>query len=205
MSEQIPTYKIITVGDSDVGKTSILRRYLYNIFDSENMSTLGVNFSYKIIELENKKKVKLKLIDTAGQEKFRSIAKSYYKNADAVLFVFALNDLDSFNHINDWVISFQENNGEKVPKYLVGNKYDVEIKTVDQQLIDGFTKEKNFPYKAVSASSSYNIEELFTELAEEITKNYKSGNQQSIQLEKVDKKNGKEKKNNCGLCTFKDY
>jgi len=108
------------------------------------MSTLGVNFSYKIIELENKKKVKLKLIDTAGQEKFRSIAKSYYKNADAVLFVFALNDLDSFNHINDWVISFQENNGEKVLKYLVGNKYDVEIKTVDQQLIDGFTKEKNY-------------------------------------------------------------
>ena len=204
MSEQMPTYKIITVGDSDVGKTSILRRYLYNIFDSENMSTLGVNFSYKIIELENKKKIKLKLIDTAGQEKFRSIVKSYYKNADAVLFIFALNDLESFNHISDWVVSFQENNGEKVTKYLVGNKYDVEIKTVDQQLIDNFSKENNFPYKAVSASSNYNIEELFTELAEEIAKNCKSGNQQSIQLEKVEIKKGKEKKN-CALCTFNDY
>ena len=200
MTERIETFKIITIGDSDVGKTSIIRRYLYNMFDSDNMATIGVNFSYKVITLKNKVNVKIKLIDTAGQEKFKSLAKSYYKNADAALFVFALNDLDSFNHINDWVKSFKENNGASIPIYLIGNKFDIENKTVEQTQIDEFLKEYNtFKYYPASAASGHNIEKVFSDLAEEINKNFKIGEQKAIKLEK---QSPKKKGFNCALCNF---
>ena len=101
MSDDL-SFRIITIGDSGVGKTAIIRRYVYNTFDQENLSTIGVNFSFKEIILKNSQRLKLKLIDTAGQEKYRSLSKSYYKNADGVLFVFSLNDLQSFQNLNDW-------------------------------------------------------------------------------------------------------
>ena len=79
------------------------------------MSTVGLTFSFKEIVLNNKKKVKLKLIDTGGQEKYRALSKSYFKNADGVLFVYSINDEDSFNHIKEWITLFNENNnGKKV-------------------------------------------------------------------------------------------
>ena len=96
-------FNVITLGDSGVGKTSLLRRYLYGLYDDNSMSTIGLNFSFKEIVLDNKKKVKLKLIDTGGQEKYRAIAKTYFKNADGVLFVYSIDNVDSFNNIKKWI------------------------------------------------------------------------------------------------------
>ena len=87
--------KVITLGESEVGKTSIIRRYIHNIFDENNLSTIGLNFSFKYIKLKDGNTINLKLIDTAGQEKYKALAKSYFKNVDAVLFVFALNSEES--------------------------------------------------------------------------------------------------------------
>ena len=84
-------FKIITLGNSGVGKTSIIKRYVFNQFDQSAISSIGVIFSFKdvLIEGDKNKKVKLKLIDTAGEEKYRSLSKTYYKNAEAVLFVYS--------------------------------------------------------------------------------------------------------------------
>ena len=81
-------FRIITLGNSGVGKTSILRRYAYEMFNEDIMTTIGVNLVFKEITLKNGKTIKLKLIDTAGQEKYKALTKSYYKNADGVFFCF---------------------------------------------------------------------------------------------------------------------
>ena len=199
------SFKIITIGDSGVGKTSIIRRFVFNTFEQDNLSTIGVNFSFKDCTLKNGNKVKIKVIDTAGQEKYKSLSKSYFKNADGVLFVFAIDDLQSFKNIREWITLFNENNSGKegIPKYLIANKDDLENESkVNKELIDQFLKENNNQYKFKSVSAlkcDKRIEELFQEIAENLYNNYKDVKQSTIQLEK---NNPNKKKMKCYLCDF---
>ena len=168
--EEVKTFNIITLGDSGVWKTSIINRYVNNKFDNNNSSTIGIKFSYKEIKLNNKDKIilKLKLVDTAGQEKYRALTKSYFKNVDVVLFVFSMNDKETFDTIKDWMVLFNNNNSkEDIPKYLVGNKSDLEI-NVGQSLIDEFAKENKLPYMSTSAKDNKNIDELFEEIGKKL-------------------------------------
>ena len=107
------SFKIITIGDSGVGKTSIIRRYVYDAFNDNTISTIGVTFCYKDIEWKSGEKIKLKLIDTAGQEKFNALTKTYFKNVDGVLFVFDYNNPITFEDIENWISLFEENNSSK--------------------------------------------------------------------------------------------
>ena len=91
-------YQIITLGDSGVGKISIINRYVNDVFNENNVSTVGLNFVIKELFFNKKQKVSLKLMDTCGQEKYRSLTRSFLQNADAILFIFALNDKDSFHN-----------------------------------------------------------------------------------------------------------
>ena len=119
-------FKIITLGDSGVGKSSIFRRYSENKFEEDTMSTIGLAFADKELTLQNKEKVKLKLVYTGGQERYKSLAKNYFRNADGVLFVFAHNDKESFDHIIDWIQLFDQNTTNKeIPRFLIGNKNDL--------------------------------------------------------------------------------
>ena len=104
------SFKLFCIGDSGVGKTAILRRYVHSIFNDDSLSTIGVFYSYKEVTLNGKDKIKLKLIDTAGQEKYKALTKSYFKNVDGVLFVFALDDKITFNDVNEWIELFNANN-----------------------------------------------------------------------------------------------
>ena len=118
-------FKIITLGDSGVGKTSIIKRFYDNSFNSNNASTIGMNCVVKDLYF-NKQKVSLKLVDTCGQEKYRALTKSYLKNVNAVFFVFAFNDKDSFDNINEWMEFFKENYRiNEIPHILLGNKCDL--------------------------------------------------------------------------------
>ena len=171
----VASFKIIIIGNSGVGKTSILERFILDKFDESLLSTIGINFSEKVIILENGKKIKLKLYDTAGQEKFNSISRSYFRNADGVLFVYAVNDLNSFQNIKNWIELFMENhNGKKnIPLYLIENKNDLDRK-VEEYLIDEFLNEYKFEFKSTSAklNDGNTINELFQELSELLYKNY---------------------------------
>ena len=145
------------------------------------------------------------MVDTAGQEKYKSLSKSYFKNADGVLFVFAIDDLQSFQNIREWITLFNENNSGKegIPKYLIANKDDLENESkVNKELIDQFLKENNNQYKFKSVSAlkcDKRIEELFQEIAENLYNNYKDVKQSTIQLEK---NNPNKKKMKCYLCDF---
>jgi Ras-related protein Rab-8A len=200
------TFKLITLGNSGVGKTSIIKRYVYNIFETDNMATIGINFSFKELTLKNGKKVKLKLIDTAGEEKYQSLSKSYYKNAEGVLFVFDLSEIRSFNNISEWIKAYNEyNNDDKIPRYLIGNKCELDSK-VDDKLIDEFLKQNtNYTYKKISAAQNIGVDELFLEIAEKMSKNYKVGKQQGKTLHlKEEFENNNNRKSNCQICSLQN-
>ena len=185
-------FKIITLGDSGVGKTSIINRYVNDIFEEETLPTIGLGFSFKKLTL-NGTKIKLKCIDTAGQEKYKSIARTYYKNADGVLLVFSYDDKKSFDHIESWLNSLKENrsNDENIVLALVGNKCDVENKVIENNLIEELKNRIGIKdYVSISAKDNIWIEELFNELAEILyNQNKKTGGDKQINLQlKQDKK-----------------
>ena len=197
------TFKVITLGESSVGKTSILRMFLLNVFDLNCISTIGLSFSFKDITLKNNQKIKLKLIDTGGQEKFRALAKSYFKNADGVLFVYSKDNQKSFDNIKDWITMFNENHNGKIdiPQYLVENKGDLE-REVDENKSKEFAKENNLEFKQTSAKNNESINELFQDISELLYSNYMEKNKDNIKQIGV-KLNVENKKKGSQCCNIK--
>ena len=124
-------FSLITLGDSGVGKTSLLKRFADKKYDENTISSIGFGSSIKDFSLKDGTKIRLKLIDTMGQENYRSIATSYIKNADGVFFVFAHDNRQSFDNIIKWLDDFKNNNhnikdNSTFPAILLGNKCDLE-------------------------------------------------------------------------------
>jgi len=200
------TFKIITLGNAGVGKTSILCRYISNIFRRDQIATIGLDFSYKTVILKNGKKVKLKLFDTAGQERFQSFSKTYFRNTDCILLVYAVDNYKSFENIKDWIQIFTINHisQQDTLLYLIENKIYLERK-VDQQKIDDFLKDNDkFKFKSISPAleNDSSINDLFQEISEILYIKYKNirnrGNiQNNIHLT-IKKK--KKKRNTCYEC-----
>ena len=199
--KNIKEVRIITLGEPDVGKTSIIRRFVNDVFKGDKV-TLGIEFSFKIVELEGNRKIKLSVIDTNGQEKYRALPLNYFKKADVVLFVFALNDSGSFEKIGQWIDRFNNNNGKNVKKmFLIGNKSDL-VKVIEQKEIDDFANKYGLTYMETSAKTKNQINELFTIIAEEVYEELerKSSMSVGIQKNKIVQKtniNNKSKSNNC--------
>jgi small GTP-binding protein len=117
--------KLVIVGDSGVGKTCILLRYVRNVFDPDTQTTLGVEFMTKIVETE-KHRIQLQLWDTAGQELFRSVTRGYYRGAAGAFVVFDLTNHETFDHITRWLCDVREVARSDVVSLLIGNKLDLE-------------------------------------------------------------------------------
>ena len=202
--ENADTMRVITLGESGVGKTSIIRRYIHNIFDENNLSTIGLNFSFKEVKLKNGKSINIKLIDTAGQEKYKALAKSYFKNVDAVLFVFSLNNQDSFDNMKNWINLFNDNHNGKegIPKYLIGNKAD-EKREVQKNMVDEFLCKNKYKYFETSAKDNNGIDELFQELSEDLyTILIEAGSNKTQNAQTLNKFKRKPKKPDC-ICAIK--
>ena len=117
--------KIIILGSSEVGKTSILNRYFNNEFTPNLLSTIGIDFKTKYFKFDDEK-VKFNFIDTAGQEKFRAISVNYLKGTNGVILVYDITKKDTFDLIQGWIDDINENNKENIGKVLLGNKLDLE-------------------------------------------------------------------------------
>ena len=174
-SEKIK-FNIIAIGDRNVGKTTIIHRYITNEFSQETVCTSGYIENIKKLTMKDDEKILLNLVDTSGQEQYKSLAFQYVKNISTVLFVFDLSDKKSFNNIKQWIQFFNDNASDiNIPKYLIGNKKDLE-KEVNEDMIDIFLEEnKGFIYKETSAKESYiEINDLFQEIAENLYDMYKT-------------------------------
>ena len=152
--------KLLLLGDSSVGKTSILLKYISNKFDESSISTVGVDYMDKIIDY-NKFKIKLQIWDTSGEEKFRTITKNFYRNADGLLVVFDLTKKESYDHIRIWINEAKENN-DKLKTILIGNKLDLkDERIVAIDVAKQFAEKNNLKYIETSAKDGTNINELF--------------------------------------------
>ena len=126
MPKKESLYKILILGDSSVGKTCFLMRYADNIFQETHMSTIGIDYKLKNIYLEDDKLVKLQIWDTAGQDRFHSITKTYYKGANGIILIYSVIDKKTFANVRNWLSSIKNEVSDKVVIFLVGNKIDAE-------------------------------------------------------------------------------
>ena len=154
-------FRIMTIGDSGVGKTSILRRFVDNKFQKNHLATIGVDFKTKVINIDNQE-IRLKIWDTAGQERFHTITTQYYKNADGVILVYDVTDSASYSKVREWVGSIGTNTQQNnIGIILLGNKCDLEARTVTPDMGNQIAQELNMTYFETSALTGQGINEAF--------------------------------------------
>ena len=158
-------FKIIIIGNSGVGKSSLLLRFTDRIFEYSHVSTIGVDFKIQTIQLDNKI-IKMQIWDTAGNERFRTITTSYYRGSHGVCIVFDLTDKQSFENINSWFTEIEKYASNNIKKILVGNKCDIsKDREISYKEANEFANKLNIPYIETSAKDSINVQELFINLA----------------------------------------
>ena len=177
MSSQNPNgydmiFKIVLIGDTAVGKTNILSKYLSDEFDPDSKATVGVEFGTKNYKIGDNI-VKVQIWDTAGQERYRSITNAYYKGAKGALLVYDITNQKSFENLDRWISDLKINGDEKISIVLIGNKSDL-----DNQRVISIEEGKNkaelfkFAFIETSALNGSNIEKAFDELINDVYKNH---------------------------------
>ena len=161
-------FKLLIIGESGVGKTCLLLRFTDDSFTANHLTTIGIDFKIKIINIENKI-IKLQIWDTAGQERFRTITTSYYKGAHAIVIVFDITDKDSFEHVKVWMQDIDKFAKQGVMRILVGNKCDLEHqRAVTKDQGNEMALKYGIKYIETSAKDTINIEELFVNTAKNL-------------------------------------
>ena len=188
-------FKLLIIGESGVGKTCLLLRFTDDSFTANHLTTIGIDFKIKIINLENKL-IKLQIWDTAGQERFRTITKTYYKGAHGIILTYDVTDINSFKNIRNWIKQIEQNAQNTVSKVLVGNKCDKSERAVSFEEGQKLAKEFGMEFFETSAKSNINVSETFTFLTKDILKNTEGGTTKGDNIQ-IDKKDQVKKKGGC--------
>mmetsp|Transcript_404 Transcript_404/g.544 ORF Transcript_404/g.544 Transcript_404/m.544 type:complete len:217 (+) Transcript_404:73-723(+) len=160
--------KVLMIGDSGVGKSCLVLRFGKNQFTSSFMTTIGIDFQIKTIEIDGKR-VKLLLWDTAGQERFHTITNAYYRGAHGVLLVYDVTDTNSFGNVTTWMNNIHQHADESISKILVANKCDmVHDRVVSVESGKALARDYNVPYFETSAKNDINVHEVFVAIAKDI-------------------------------------
>ena len=154
-------FKFIIVGDSSVGKSNLLLRYLNNKFEDEYQSTIGVEFGAKNLEIDNIN-YRIQLWDTAGQEQFRSITRAYYQNSVCAIVVYDISNEITFKNVKDWIDDVRAQSPKNIYIMLVGNKNDlVEKRQVSYEKGLEYANSNNINFIETSAKTGENVENVF--------------------------------------------
>ncbi|XP_008046200.1 ras-related protein Rab-1B [Carlito syrichta] len=163
-------FKLLLIGDSGVGKSCLLLRFADDTYTESYISTIGVDFKIRTIELDGKT-IKLQIWDTAGQERFRTITSSYYRGAHGIIVVYDVTDQESYANVKQWLQEIDRYASENVNKLLVGNKSDLTTKkVVDNTTAKEFADSLGIPFLETSAKNATNVEQAFMTMAAEIKK-----------------------------------
>jgi Ras-related protein Rab-1A len=151
-------FKIILVGDSNVGKSCFLQKLIDNRFYSDSLSTIGVDFKIKIMYLDEKS-VKIQIWDTAGQERYRNLTKSYYRNCNGIVIMYDVTKQVSFDNLEKWVTEIHNSGNSDIPVLLLANKCDLaSSRTVNPELAQKFAQEHGYQFAEVSVKEDENLE-----------------------------------------------
>ncbi|KAM3933064.1 ras-related protein Rab-7L1 isoform 1-T1 [Leptodactylus fuscus] len=173
-------FKVLVVGDTAVGKTSLLNRYVHDVFGKEYKMTMGVDFALKVVQWSDTEMVRLQLWDIAGQERFTSMTRLYYKQASACIVMFDLTNPDSFRSCQMWKNDLDSKvtlpNGDLLPCILLANKSDLSPWALTKEQIDKFSKENNFiGWTETSVKENKNINESMRVLIQRMMETRDSG------------------------------
>lgn len=168
MDKKITNFKYVIVGHSSVGKSAILVRFTDNIFKEDYLTTIGVDFKFRKLKIDSNT-YKLQIWDTAGQEKYQTITKTFYKNSQAVVIVYDVSCKNTFTDLKEiWLKEIRKNCDEDVIIFLIGNKIDKNNREVTKEEAESFAKEENIFYGETSAKSGEGIEKVFIELTQKV-------------------------------------
>lgn len=185
----IPTYthKLVILGESCVGKSSIVLRHTKNKFNDGECSTIGASFLTSKIKLDNYS-IKFEIWDTAGQERYHSLAPLYYRNASVIFVIFDMTSYISYVQAKNWINELKRLGPENAYIVLVGNKYDLkDSKRINSEDVNEYARENNVKYIETSAKTNYNIEKLFKDAALNVPK--KDSTTSIIKMEDNNKSN----------------
>ena len=163
--------QLMTLGDTKVGKTSILKRFNKEGFNYHLGTTIGLDYVSQMCDLgvSNIKPIQVKIWDTAGQERFHSVAKGFYQKCKGIFLVFDLTDRSTFSHIMKWLKNIQENADIRISKYLIGNKSDlINERVVPDEEAKMVAKQYDMKYFETSAKNNENINESIISMAREV-------------------------------------
>jgi Ras-related protein Rab-35 len=206
-------FKLVIIGNSHVGKTSLMLRYAENVFKAKHISTIGVDFKIVKVKVDDIF-VKLQIWDTAGQDRFRTMSSTYYRGADGAIIVYDVTSLESFNNVGRWLEDMNMYN-RNVYKIIVGNKNDntssetlsTDTKVVSTQEAQKLAKRLDLKLFETSAKEDSNVREMFEDMAYELLKREKfKKSQESINPDQDDKvvlNKPKQKKKKKGCRIFK--
>ncbi|VDM34342.1 unnamed protein product [Hydatigera taeniaeformis] len=190
-------FKLMLIGDSGVGKTCILFRFVDDSFSSSFISTIGIDFKIKTVEIDGKR-IKLQIWDTAGQERFQTITASYYRGAMGIMLVYSVTCRKSFENISKWMSNITNLASEEVEKIIVANKSD----KVDQRQVseeEGLAVAEKYEVKhfETSAMNGTNVEAAFLELTRSILRKVPRDQGSAVPNTRVHNLNAKPQSSSC--------
>jgi len=195
------TFKIVMIGDSGVGKSCILLRFADDKFNENFYATIGVDFRFKNIIVDDKS-VKLQIWDTAGQERFKTITSAYYRGADGIIIVYDITDRNSFAHIKDWLDDVNKYTDDNPLKIIVGNKIDlIKDKQINDNDMKTMTAQTGIEILECSAKDSIKINDLMEIMTKKLIEKKKNegnkNNTKGMDLNDFNKKNVQNNNNFC--------
>ena len=159
--------KLLLIGDSEVGKTSLLLKYTEHIFPEEHIATIGVEYKDKYIIKDNYN-IRLQIWDTAGQERFHSITKNIYRNTNGVIFIYDITKKETFDNIKNWILDLQSASAD-IKGIILGNKNDLTDKReVNMTDLKELGEKYKMPYMETSAKNNVNVNEGFELIVNEL-------------------------------------
>ncbi len=197
------TCQILLIGDSLVGKTCLIQRYVNGTFKDDYISTVGLDYHTKL-EIINNLNVSVKLWDTAGQERFKALTPSFFRNAEGVVIAYDVTNSESFDNLKFWISSIKTNLFEKnifIPIIIIGNKIDLEdMREISKDVASTFAKENKFKYFETSAKTGEGVDEAFRDLVNQVLANLDKNEEGTIERKSIkieENKDDKQKKKGC--------